>query len=70
MPDVDGPAFMKAVRDDARLHNLRVFAVSGLSRSDFDSNPLSVDGWFSKPVRVDALLQALRGEQKNVTVPA
>jgi CheY-like chemotaxis protein/sRNA-binding carbon storage regulator CsrA len=70
MPDVDGPAFMKSVREDPRLHNLRVFAVSGMARSDFDSNPLSVDGWFSKPVRVDALLQALRAEQKPVTVPA
>ena len=60
MPEVDGPTFVKSLRDDIRLHNLRVFAVSGSSSSDFDSNPLPVDGWFSKPVRIDALLQAVR----------
>lgn len=62
MPDVDGPTFLKSIRDDIRLHNLRVFAVSGSSRSEFEPNPLPVDGWFSKPVRIDALLQAVRAE--------
>jgi carbon storage regulator CsrA len=65
MPEVDGPTFVKSVRDDLRLHNLRVFAVSGSSSSDFDSNPPLVDGWFSKPVRIDALLQAVRAEHTN-----
>ncbi len=62
MPDIDGPAFLKRVRDDNRLHKLRIFAVSGSSRSDFDSKSLQLDGWFSKPVRFDALLQAVRGQ--------
>jgi CheY-like chemotaxis protein len=65
MPEVDGPTFVKSLRDDIRLHNLRVFAVSGLSRSDFDSGTLPIDGWFSKPIRIDALLQAVRGGQIN-----
>jgi CheY-like chemotaxis protein len=65
MPEVDGPTFVKSVRDDIRLHNLRVFAVSGLSQSDFESNTLAIDGWFSKPVRIDALLQAVRGGHTN-----
>jgi CheY-like chemotaxis protein len=65
MPEVDGPTFVKSLRDDIRLQNLRVFAVTGLSRSDFDSNMLPIDGWFSKPVRIDALLQAVRGGQMN-----
>lgn len=60
MPEVDGPALLRAIRDDARLASLRVFAVSGSSRSDFA--PLPLDGWFSKPVRVDALLRAVRKE--------
>lgn len=64
MPEVDGPTFVKSLRDDIRLHNLRVFAVTGLSRSEFDSNT-PIDGWFSKPVRIDALLQAVRGGQMN-----
>ena len=68
MPDVDGPTFLKNVRDDIRLHNLRVFAVSGSSRSEFDLNSVPVDGWFSKPVRIDALLQAVRAEHTPATV--
>lgn len=36
--------------------------VIGSSRSEFEPNPLSIDGWFSKPVRIDALLQAVRAE--------
>jgi CheY-like chemotaxis protein/sRNA-binding carbon storage regulator CsrA len=65
MPEVDGPTFVKALRDDMRLHNLRVFAVSGGRRSDFDSGILPIDGWFSKPVRIDAVLQAVRGGQNS-----
>lgn len=70
MPEVDGPAFLKSIRDDIRLHDLRVFAVSGSSRSEFDQHPLPLDGWFSKPVRIDALLQAVRADQNPVTTPA
>lgn len=68
MPDVDGPTLLKQIRDDIRLHNLRVFAVSGSSRSEFGSNPLPLDGWFSKPVRIDALLQAVRNERLATAV--
>lgn len=68
MPDVDGPTLLKQIRDDIRLHNLRVFAVSGSSRSEFGSNPLPLDGWFSKPVRIDALLQAVRNEHTATAV--
>jgi two-component system, OmpR family, response regulator len=70
MPDMDGPTFVKSVREDIRMQNLRIFAVSGYSRSEFDSNPLPIDGWFSKPVRIDALLQAVRAEQTTVTIMA
>ena len=65
MPEVDGPTFLKAVRDDIRLQNLRIFAVSGYSSREFDSNPLPLDGWFSKPVRIDSLIQAVRAGQTN-----
>ena len=65
MPEVDGPTFLKSVRDDIRTHNVRVFAVSGYSSREFDSNPLPLDGWFSKPVRIDALIQAVRAGQTN-----
>jgi CheY-like chemotaxis protein len=68
MPEVDGPTFLKSVRDDIRLHKLRVFTVSGSSRNEFEPNSLVVDGWFSKPVRIDSLLQAVRSEQTPATV--
>jgi carbon storage regulator CsrA len=59
MPELDGPSFIKLIRDDFRLHTLRVFAVSGSTREEFSST-LPVDGWFSKPVRIDSLLEAMR----------
>jgi CheY-like chemotaxis protein/sRNA-binding carbon storage regulator CsrA len=65
MPEMDGPTFVKSIRDDIRMHNLRIFAVTGSSSSDFESSPLAIDGWFSKPVRIDALLQAVRGGQTS-----
>lgn len=70
MPDMDGPAFVRSVRDDIRMHTLRVFALSGSSRSEFDANSLPIDGWFSKPVRIDALLQAVRAEQSPAAITA
>ena len=59
LPGIDGPTLLEAVRHDRRLHDVRVFAVSGSERADFASTPLDVDGWFSKPVRIDALLHAV-----------
>jgi carbon storage regulator CsrA len=59
MPEIDGPSFIKLIRDDIRLQSLKVFAVSGSGREEF-SSALPVDGWFSKPVRIDSLLEAVR----------
>jgi len=59
LPGIDGPALLDAVRHDHRFDDVRIFAVSGSERTEFSSTPLNVDGWFSKPVRVDALLQAV-----------
>jgi CheY-like chemotaxis protein len=67
MPDLDGPGLMQLIRDDIRLHNLRVFAVSGSARDEFSSS-LPINGWFSKPVRIDSLLQAVRDSHHTVTV--
>ena len=69
MPELDGPGFVQVIRDDIRLHNLRVFAVSGSTREEFSSS-LPVNGWFSKPVRIDSLLQAVRDSRHAATVTA
>lgn len=70
MPDIDGPAFLKSLRDNVRLHNLRVFAVSGSSPDEFRQDPLQLDGWISKPVRIDALMQAVRTEFSPLEITA
>lgn len=68
MPEIDGPSFVKLLRDDFRLHDLRVFAVSGSARNEFSSS-LPVDGWFSKPVRIDSLLRAVREQEQIAVAP-
>lgn len=68
MPEVDGPSFVKLLRDDIRLHDLRVFAVSGSARDEFSSS-LPVDGWFSKPVRIDSILRAVREREQIAVAP-
>lgn len=70
MPEIDGPTFLKSVRDDVRLRDLRVFAVSGSSPDEFDRDPLPLDGWISKPVRIDALLQAVGADTRPVATTA
>lgn len=70
MPDVDGPTFLKSVRDNIRLRNLRIFAVTGSSRDEFNPDLLPLDGWISKPVRIDALLEAVRAETRTSVVSA
>jgi carbon storage regulator CsrA len=64
MPEIDGPSFVKLIRDDIRLSRLKVFAVSGSAREEFSSN-LAVDGWFAKPVRIDSILEAVREQTRG-----
>ena len=59
MPELDGPSLIRLIRDDIRLHDLRVFAVTGSLREEFESS-FPVDGWFAKPVRIDSMLEAMR----------
>lgn len=68
MPEVDGPSLLQMIRDDIRRHNLRVLAVTGSARDEFSSS-LPVDGWFSKPVRIDSLLRAVREREQIAVEP-
>ena len=66
MPELEGPALMKLIRDDIRLQKLRVFGVSGSTREEFSSS-LLLDGWFSKPLRIDSLLEAMKDPRSVVS---
>lgn len=70
MPEVDGPTFLKSLRDSIRLRNLRVFAVSGSSPDEFDMDQMPLDGWISKPVRIDALMEAVRDVNLSTAITA
>ncbi len=70
MPEVDGPAFLKSIRDNIRLRDLRVFAVSGSPPDEFDIDQTPLDGWISKPVRIDALMQAVRSVDSPTAITA
>jgi carbon storage regulator CsrA len=65
LPGIDGPTLLDTVRHDRRLDDVRVFAVSGSERTEFGPAPLDVDGWFSKPIRVDALLHAVNFDRSS-----
>jgi carbon storage regulator CsrA len=69
MPGLDGPELLRLIRDDVRLQTLKVFAVSGSAREEF-AETLPVDGWFPKPVRIDALLTAVQATTPPRTIMA
>jgi carbon storage regulator CsrA len=61
MPRIDGAATVRAIRSDPRLHDLKIFAVTGYTPDRFgvSQGPDGVDRWFRKPVDLQALLQGL-----------
>jgi carbon storage regulator CsrA len=62
MPRCDGPTALRAIRTEARLSGLRVFAVSGSSPESLGvpSGPGGLDGWFPKPLDPNRLWNAIR----------
>lgn len=64
MPRCDGPTTVRRVRSNPCWESLKIFAVSGASRSDvrLDIGPAGVDGWFSKPVDPQTLVRRLTNE--------
>jgi CheY-like chemotaxis protein len=61
MPRFDGRATIASIRENPKLANLKVFAISGTSPGDFGvpTGPRGVDRWFSKPINPEALLQEI-----------
>jgi carbon storage regulator CsrA len=61
MPEMDGPATVRAIRRDRRFQNLHLFGVSGLSPGEVDLETGSggVDRWFQKPVDVREIVDEI-----------
>jgi carbon storage regulator CsrA len=61
MPRCDGPATIAAIRGSERLHDMKVFAVTGAAQSEchLAQGPEGVDGWFTKPINPSKLIQEM-----------
>ncbi|HVX16133.1 MAG TPA: response regulator [Pirellulales bacterium] len=64
MPRCDGPTTVRQIRTDPRWQGLKIFAVSGASRSEVPVGigPTGLDGWFSKPLDPQSMLRRLSRE--------
>jgi carbon storage regulator CsrA len=67
MPLCDGLETLQQIREDEELKDVRVFAVTGTTRSS-EHEPIgrSWDGWFQKPLDVEALLTQLRSMEVDL----
>jgi carbon storage regulator CsrA len=63
LPRCDGATVVRTVRNDPAYAGLRIFAVTGRPRAEFDvsTGQAGVDRWFQKPLDAAALLEDLRG---------
>jgi carbon storage regulator CsrA len=61
MPRCDGPCFVRKVRSDPHLKDLKIFAVSGVEPSTLGlaTGEGGIDGWFPKPLEPGELVMAL-----------
>ncbi len=62
LPRCDGPTTVRAIRKDPTLHDVKIFALTGLNRDRFDveNGPQGIDRWFRKPLNPETLLRELR----------
>lgn len=67
MPEMDGPATVRAIRDQRRFDDVHLFGVSGLRQRDVNlqTGPGGVDRWFQKPVDAAAIASAIRTYHRN-----
>ncbi len=63
MPLADGAETIRRIRDDRRLANLRVYAVTGVRQpSREDTIEQGWDAWFSKPLDVPRLVSRIHAD--------
>lgn len=67
MPLCDGLETLQQIREDSELNKLKVYAVTGTARSpEYEPLGHGWDGWFQKPLDVEALLRLLAGNERKV----
>ena len=66
MPQTDGASTIRQIRANDRLANLKVFAVSGTSPSEFGILD-GYSGWFPKPLDPERLIQAMSPESLHTS---
>jgi CheY-like chemotaxis protein len=61
LPRLDGPSTVRELRRLPACAGLKVFAVSGHPREEFDldAGPSGIDRWFQKPIDPGALIDGL-----------
>lgn len=71
LPRCDGPTTVREIRRDPACAGLKIFAVTGHAREEFDlhSGPAGVDRWFYKPVDPSALVVGLNQELGSGLTP-
>ena len=64
LPRCDGPTTVREIRRDPSYAGLKIFAVTGHPREEFNlaNGPAGVDRWFRKPVDLQVLLRDLNLE--------
>jgi carbon storage regulator CsrA len=62
LPRCDGPATIRAIRQDPAQAGLKIFAITGHALEPFQraTEGAGVTRWFSKPINPEALLRELR----------
>jgi carbon storage regulator CsrA len=72
LPRCDGASVVRAVRRDPAYADLKIFAVSGHRREEFDlpGGPAGVDRWFNKPIDPADLVRGMNQDLQPAGGPA
>ncbi len=64
MPICDGPTAVQRIRADHRYDQVALYAVTGTTPTEgqVKESAIDMEHWFQKPVKADALVQAIRNE--------
>lgn len=69
MPNGSGPEAIREIRNDDRLRNLSLFAVSGTDPFELGIHEGEIDGWFPKPLDPQGLIDAIIRRSETTAAP-